>query len=189
MCSYVKRLRSFVYFVLIGLFFSVPVWSQELPPTDYEMEQNVSESVIEERQVPVQDESASSQELYESDVVGDDFTEVAVLRGLDKVTAQTLLLKTKVGEYVVFGNLEMVVYACWHAPQNRNREYKALIRVWEQVPGEQRQDVFFGWVFSSNPALSALEHPVYDVVLVECVSNTQMDDKNMPHEADIETTQ
>ena len=28
--------------------------------------------------------------------------------------------------------------------------------------------VFNGWMFASSPALNALEHPVYDLVLIEC---------------------
>ena len=30
------------------------------------------------------------------------------------------------------------------------------------------QTVFSGWMFASSPALSALEHPVYDVWVVDC---------------------
>jgi len=28
--------------------------------------------------------------------------------------------------------------------------------------------VFSGWMFSSSPAISALEHPVYDITLLAC---------------------
>ena len=35
-------------------------------------------------------------------------------------------------------------------------------------PGEPQDRLFTGWMFSSSPALSALEHPVYDVWLLEC---------------------
>ena len=28
--------------------------------------------------------------------------------------------------------------------------------------------IFAGWMFASSPALSALEHPVYDVWVIDC---------------------
>ena len=31
------------------------------------------------------------------------------------------------------------------------------------------RDVFTGWMFASSPAVSALEHPVYDVWVVDCM--------------------
>ena len=29
-------------------------------------------------------------------------------------------------------------------------------------------DLFSGWMFASSPAVSALEHPVYDIWVVDC---------------------
>ena len=30
------------------------------------------------------------------------------------------------------------------------------------------QSIFSGWMFASSPALSALEHPIYDVWVIDC---------------------
>ncbi|MGB2533926.1 MAG: DUF2155 domain-containing protein [Candidatus Puniceispirillum sp.] len=30
--------------------------------------------------------------------------------------------------------------------------------------------VFAGWMFSSSPAVSAMEHPVYDITLLKCLA-------------------
>ena len=30
------------------------------------------------------------------------------------------------------------------------------------------REVFAGWMFSSSPAVSAMEHPVYDITLLSC---------------------
>ena len=30
--------------------------------------------------------------------------------------------------------------------------------------------MFSGWMFASSPAISAMEHPVYDVWVVDCMS-------------------
>ena len=34
--------------------------------------------------------------------------------------------------------------------------------------GEQAVRTFTGWMFASSPALNALEHPVYDVWVLDC---------------------
>ena len=31
--------------------------------------------------------------------------------------------------------------------------------------------LFSGWMFASSPALSALEHPVYDVWVIDCAQS------------------
>ena len=38
----------------------------------------------------------------------------------------------------------------------------------ENKPGEQAEPVFSGWMFASSPALSAMEHPIYDVWVLSC---------------------
>jgi hypothetical protein len=38
-------------------------------------------------------------------------------------------------------------------------------KVW---PGEKPERIFSGWMFSSSPALSALEDPIYDVSVLSC---------------------
>ena len=53
------------------------------------------------------------------------------------------------------------------APEDRP-ENAAFLEIYEERPGEARERLFAGWMFSSSPALSALEHPVYDVTLLEC---------------------
>jgi hypothetical protein len=36
--------------------------------------------------------------------------------------------------------------------------------------GEEGTRLFSGWMFASNPALNALDHPVYDVWVIDCRS-------------------
>ena len=35
--------------------------------------------------------------------------------------------------------------------------------------------IFNGWMFASSPALSALEHPVYDVWVLDCLEPVEYD--------------
>ncbi len=91
-----------------------------------------------------------------------------VLRGLDKVTARVVTLEAKVGSTVIFGTLEITVRACDRSPPTEPPESKVFFDIYEIKPGEQKTDLFHGWMFASSPALNALEHPVYDIWVIQC---------------------
>lgn len=93
---------------------------------------------------------------------------VVVLQGLDKVTARTNTFTAKVGEAATFGKLTILVKACKKAPPIEPPESAAFLQVQEQKPDEGVVPVFDGWMFASSPALSAMEHPVYDVWVKDC---------------------
>ena len=99
--------------------------------------------------------------------------EVAVLQGLDKVTARVSRIEAPVGETVRFGTLEIIARTCDKRPPEEAPESSAFLDVWEVRPGAAAESVFRGWMFSSSPALSPLEHPVYDVWVLGCVALSQ----------------
>ena len=92
----------------------------------------------------------------------------AQLQGLDKTTARVSQFDAAVGSTVRFGNLSIVVRVCRRSPPEERPENAAFVEIYETRPGEAKERLFSGWMFSSSPALSALEHPVYDVNLLEC---------------------
>ncbi|MBN8531568.1 MAG: DUF2155 domain-containing protein [Alphaproteobacteria bacterium] len=93
---------------------------------------------------------------------------VAILQGLNKITARISTIEAPIGMAVRFGNLEIIARACWKSPPEGPQESAALLDVWDMKPGEKPEQVFLGWMFASSPALSALEHAVYDVTVLEC---------------------
>jgi hypothetical protein len=93
---------------------------------------------------------------------------IAVLQGLDKVAARVSQIETPVGSSVTFGTLSILVRDCETAPPDAPPDNAAFIQIYETPPGEQTKRLFSGWMFSSSPALSGLEHPVYDVTLLTC---------------------
>lgn len=90
------------------------------------------------------------------------------LRGLNKVTARVSTIKGALTDQLSFGNLIITVKSCWSAPAGERPEHAALLHIVENRPGEGQKNVFSGWMFASSPALSALEHPVYDISLIAC---------------------
>jgi len=93
----------------------------------------------------------------------------AILQGLDKVTARISTLQADNGKMVAFGTLEIVVRRCQRSRPDQKLERAAFLEIDHIDPGTKaKKRVFSGWMFSSNPAISALEHPVYDVWVKDC---------------------
>jgi hypothetical protein len=93
---------------------------------------------------------------------------VALLQGLDKITARVSKFEVPVGAPVQFGTLAIRVRDCEKNSPEDTPESAAFVEIDETRTGEIRTRVFSGWMFASSPALSALEHPVYDVILLDC---------------------
>ncbi|CCC98957.1 hypothetical protein FBZ85_103242 [Azospirillum brasilense] len=92
----------------------------------------------------------------------------AKLQGLDKITARTSTFTIAVGETKALGSLRITLRACKENPPIEPPETAAFLEVIESKPGEQAEPVFSGWMFASSPALSAMEHPIYDVWVLSC---------------------
>ena len=92
----------------------------------------------------------------------------AVLQALDKVTARVRALEVPVGTSARFGALSVTVRACKKNPPIEAPESAAFLEIDEVRPDEAPQPAFRGWMFASSPALSAMEHPVYDIWVVDC---------------------
>jgi hypothetical protein len=93
---------------------------------------------------------------------------LAVLQSLDKGTARTATFEVPVGEARRFGTLTVRVRACREALPIDPPESAAFLEVWDTRPNEAAVGIFSGWMFASSPALSAIEHPLYDVWVMEC---------------------
>jgi len=94
--------------------------------------------------------------------------DIAVLQGMDKVTARVSTIEAPVGEVVKFGALEIIARNCDKRPPEETPESAAFLDIWEVHQGEAAVSLFRGWMFASSPALSAMEHPVYDVWVLDC---------------------
>jgi Uncharacterized protein conserved in bacteria len=93
---------------------------------------------------------------------------VAVLQGLDKVTARISTIQAPIAEEVAFGTLVITARTCRKRPPEETPETIVFLEIVDDKPGESPQLVFSGWMFASSPALSALEHAVYDIWVTDC---------------------
>jgi hypothetical protein len=95
---------------------------------------------------------------------------IALLGGMDKVTGNVTRFEVAVGETAAFGSLEVTARACRKTPPEETPESASFL----QIDDTTLQDrVFSGWMFASSPGVSALEHPVYDVWVLDCLAASQ----------------
>lgn len=96
------------------------------------------------------------------------------LQGLDKSVGRTVTFEAKVGSTIQYGPLYIKIQSCRKAPPIEKPESAAFLQIWEVPPGEQKsQWDFSGWMFASSPALSAMDHPVYDIWVLDCTGKEQ----------------
>jgi hypothetical protein len=91
------------------------------------------------------------------------------LEGLDKITARTFAFEAPLNETVRFGYLEITARRCVVAAEEETPERSAFLEVVEAKPGRNPSKVFSGWMFASSPSVSAMEHAVYDIWVVDCM--------------------
>lgn len=89
----------------------------------------------------------------------------AELRGLDTLNGATEDIALAVGDTARFGYLEIRLEACRvprEAPASDAYAFLVIRDIRDEAPR------FSGWMFASSPALSALDHPRYDVWVLSC---------------------
>ena len=92
------------------------------------------------------------------------------LRSLDKITARTMTFEAKVGSTVRFGNILIKVQTCRKAPPVEEPESAVFLQIWEDNESAEQEWIFSGWMFASSPGLSHMDHPVYDVWVLDCMT-------------------
>lgn len=92
----------------------------------------------------------------------------AVVRGLDKMSGETTDFSIRSGEKVPFGRLTIAVSDCRYPVDDPTSNAYAHLTITQDDGGTP---VFSGWMIASSPALSALDHPRYDVWVLRCMSS------------------
>lgn len=100
---------------------------------------------------------------------------VAIVEAIDKITAESMRFEVEVGGRPVRFQRTLIftARACEvSAPDELVSDSVAYLEVSLQPRGviqvnEPRQ-IFRGWMFASSPAVSGLQHPIYDAWVVGC---------------------
>jgi hypothetical protein len=110
------------------------------------------------------------------------------LRSLDKITARTMTFDARVGTTIKFGSIYIKIQACRKPDIQETPESAAFLQVWEVDTSAQSKWIFSGWMFASSPALSAMDHPIYDVWVIDCLDANNKIPEPAPIEAPQEAT-
>ena len=89
-----------------------------------------------------------------------------VLRWLDKLTGQTGDMELAIGQSASNGRLRIQLDSCRYPAANPAADAEAHLTV---MDSSKPDAVFAGWMIASSPALSAMDHPRYDVWVLRCV--------------------
>lgn len=98
----------------------------------------------------------------------------AVFSGLDKITGRIVSFEVKVDETVQFGALQMTPRVCFTKPPTETPNTTSFVEVEEPGAEGAGKKVFSGWLFAASPGLHGIQHPVYDIWLVECKGGTEV---------------
>ena len=129
--------------------------------------QELTQTPVPEAQVPEAPYLTGSPTVGVQTAPAADDAKGAVLRGLDKMAGATKDLDVPDGQSVAFGDLKIAVSDCRFPKDNPSSDAWAHVT----VAGPSGAPLFDGWMVASSPALSALDHPRYDVWVIRCMSS------------------
>ncbi len=89
----------------------------------------------------------------------------AVLRWLDKLSGEVGDIDLSRGQSAERGRLTIQLDACRYPVADPASNAYAHLTILDSLRPEP---VFSGWMIASSPALSALDHPRYDVWVLRC---------------------
>jgi hypothetical protein len=93
---------------------------------------------------------------------------VAQLQALDKVTARVVQLDVPVNRPERFGSLSVTVRACHTRPPDEVPDAAAWMEIDDARSPAGAGPVFRGWMFANAPGVNMLQHPVYDIRVLQC---------------------
>lgn len=114
----------------------------------------------------------------------------ATIRALNKQTGRTKDIEIPVGEQTIFENILIDMKACFTRPEDETPEETSFVQITEINTGfkeelssvKKGKVIFSGWMFSSSPSLVAMEHPNYDIWLLECKDDPSLAKITLPQQ-------
>ena len=86
---------------------------------------------------------------------------------LDKISNIIVEKSIKINNSASVGTLDINVYSCFSEPPDEIPENYVLIDVRDDFQSKD-QSIYKGWMISSSPDVTPLEHPIYDLWLLNC---------------------
>ena len=94
---------------------------------------------------------------------------ITILGALNKVSGKISKIKVEDNDEIYFGTLKIIVRVCNESLPEDPPENSAFIQIWDTKTDKNEKKIFSGWMFSSSPSISAVDHAVYDVWVIDCM--------------------
>lgn len=145
-------------FRILFIFLSISFFSFSMAN---DIEEQIYMSDDGEEQVITEDESSDDNFVHSK--------KYATVQILNKITAKIKHLDVQVNSEKSFELITIKVLSCWKSSPYDLSENKILLEIFEKKANtEEHNKIFEGWMFSSSPAISTMEHPIYDVIAINC---------------------
>lgn len=92
----------------------------------------------------------------------------AQLRGIDRINGEVFELIVPSGETARIRDIALKLNSCRYPVGNPAGDAFASMEIWESETGTY---LFNGWMVASSPALSAMDHPRYDIWVMRCTTS------------------
>lgn len=146
---------------------------------------------ISEIKIPPKEDSKKSEEISDQEKPAEETTpelpkwaetNSGKVKILNKIFTRTTEIELAKNIAKKSGALTITIEKCFRRPESDRKESAALILIKENFKSAATVEIFHGWMFSDSPAISALEHQQYDVILLSCedakkVETPSKDDK------------
>ncbi len=92
----------------------------------------------------------------------------AHLRGVDRINGEVFEITLSTGETARMEDMAIQLNSCRYPVGNPAGDAYASLEIWETETGKY---FFVGWMVASSPALSAMDHPRYDIWVMRCMTS------------------
>ena len=92
----------------------------------------------------------------------------AKLKLLDKTTNKVTQKTINVNSIIDWESLNIQIYACYSTPPEEIPEDYVLLEIKDTL-SKKKEYIYRGWMISSSPDVTPLEHPIYDLWLIDCM--------------------
>lgn len=145
-----------IYFISINNVFSEDLKKHTLT------ELNEQEVIVEEEIIKIKD----VKDINKANIV--------IIQALNKITAKSYRYEIKIGEEINFERIVIKPLFCWKSSPEDIPENKVLLKIKENKLDKTQSEIFYGWMFSSSPSISSVEHPMYDITVINCKNSEEV---------------
>jgi hypothetical protein len=96
---------------------------------------------------------------------------VLQLKALDKITGKASVIMAPLNVPVKFATLTITARTCYSTPPSETPETSAFLQIEDHRPDQPERRAFSGWMYASSPGLNSLQHPLYDVWVITCMTS------------------